>query len=48
LRIPEAPPVLVEKDGVLVVQAEAIGDLDDMFRQERNRRVSELVKRVSL
>ena len=33
-------PALVDKDGVLVVRAEPLGDLTDVVRQERDRRVS--------
>jgi len=38
-------PALVDKDGVLVVRAEPLGDLTDAIRQERDRRVSELSQR---
>ncbi len=40
------PPVLIDKDGILVVRAEPFRDLTDITRDERKRRVSELVQRI--
>lgn len=37
LRVVERAPALVDKDGVLVVKAEPVGDLQDVVRPERNR-----------
>ena len=48
LRIPEESPVLVEKEGVLVVRAEGTGDIEDAVRRERGRRLSEIVERTGL
>jgi AbrB family looped-hinge helix DNA binding protein len=48
LHFPEAPPVLVEKEGVLVVRATATGDLKDLVRRERDQRLSDLVERTGL
>jgi bifunctional DNA-binding transcriptional regulator/antitoxin component of YhaV-PrlF toxin-antitoxin module len=47
LRIQSEPPVLIDKAGVLVVRAEPIGDLADVTRRERDRRVSELLDRAN-
>jgi bifunctional DNA-binding transcriptional regulator/antitoxin component of YhaV-PrlF toxin-antitoxin module len=47
LRIQSEPPVLINKAGVLVVRAEPIGDLADVTRRERDRRVSELFHRAN-
>lgn len=35
LRLQEEPPI-VDKDGVLVVQSQAVGDIADAVRQERD------------
>ena len=40
LRVQSEMPALVDKGGVLVVRAEPLGDLTDVIRQERDRRVS--------
>lgn len=48
LHVPEAPPQLVEKEGVLVVRATATGDLKDAVRRERDQRLSDLVERTGL
>ena len=48
LRIPEESPVLVEKEGVLVVRAEGTGDIEDAVRRERGRRLSEIFERTGL
>ena len=48
LRIPEESPVLVEKEGVLVVRAEGTGDIGDAVRRERGRRLSEIFERTGL
>jgi hypothetical protein len=41
-------PELVDKQGVLVVRAQPFGDLSDISRDERNRRVSELLRRTGI
>jgi hypothetical protein len=46
LRLQSQPPELIEKDGVLVVRAQALTDLTNITRRERDQRVSELVQRV--
>ena len=38
---------LVEKEGVLVVRAEPLGDLGNVTRRERDRRVVDLLQRVA-
>ncbi|MBI3909647.1 MAG: hypothetical protein HY320_01780 [Armatimonadetes bacterium] len=48
LRVEPEAPVLVEKGGVLVVRAEPLGDVAEAVRQERGRRVQELVSRAGL
>ena len=48
LRVQSEPPVLVDKGGVLVVRAEPLGDLGDVTRHERNRRVFDLLQRANL
>jgi len=48
LRVQSEPPVLVNKAGVLVVRAEPLGDLTDVTRHERNRRVFDLLQRANL
>lgn len=47
LRIQEQLPTLVDKGGVLVVRAEPTGDLTNITRHERDRRVFDLLQRVS-
>jgi bifunctional DNA-binding transcriptional regulator/antitoxin component of YhaV-PrlF toxin-antitoxin module len=48
LRVQSEPPVLVDKGGVLVVRAEPLSDLADVTRNERNRRVFDLLQRANL
>ena len=48
LRIQSEPPELIDKAGVLVVRAEPLGDLTDVTRHERNRRVFDLLQRANL
>lgn len=48
LRLQDEGPPLVEKDGVLVARVKAIGDLSDVTRHERDRRVFDLLQRVNL
>jgi bifunctional DNA-binding transcriptional regulator/antitoxin component of YhaV-PrlF toxin-antitoxin module len=48
LRIQSEPPVLVDKAGVLVVQAEPLSDLSNVTRRERDRRVFDLLQRAGL
>jgi hypothetical protein len=42
------PPVLIDKDGILVVRGEPFQDLTDVTRNERERRVPELIYRTGL
>ncbi|MGC1274666.1 MAG: AbrB/MazE/SpoVT family DNA-binding domain-containing protein [Planctomycetaceae bacterium] len=46
LRIRDDEARLVEKDGVLVVEGELIGDVDDALRRERDARVDRLVRQA--
>jgi AbrB family looped-hinge helix DNA binding protein len=46
LRVQPEPSILVDKGGVLVVRAEPFGDLANVTRHERDRRVSDLLQRV--
>jgi bifunctional DNA-binding transcriptional regulator/antitoxin component of YhaV-PrlF toxin-antitoxin module len=48
LRIWAEPPVLVDKGGVLVVQAEPVSSLTNVTRRERDRRVFDLLQRAGL
>ncbi|MFQ5796843.1 MAG: AbrB/MazE/SpoVT family DNA-binding domain-containing protein [Candidatus Bipolaricaulia bacterium] len=48
LRPVHEKPQLVDKDGVLVVQSPAVGELGDIERREREARIAELVQRVGL
>ena len=45
---PGAEPMLVSKDGVLVVRAEPVEDLTDITRRERDRRVADLIQQAGL
>ena len=48
LRVQKEFPELVDKEGVLVVRAEATGDLTKAVEHEHGRRLSDLLQRVSL
>jgi len=48
LRLQDEEPPIVDKDGVLVVQSQAIGDIANAVRRERDARVAELVQRTEL
>jgi AbrB family looped-hinge helix DNA binding protein len=48
LRPMREEPRLVDKDGVLVVQALAVGDLEGAERREREARLGDLLRRASL
>ncbi len=41
-------PVVINKDGVLVVQAEPLGDLAEFVRQERDHRVVGLLEQAGM
>lgn len=45
---PQSPTVLVEKEGVLVARVHALSDLENVTRNERDRRVFDLLQRVGL
>lgn len=47
LRPQSESPELIEKEGVLVVRAEPLGDLANITRRERDRRVFDLLRRVA-
>ena len=48
LRLQSKPTSLVEKDGLLVARVTALGELVDVTRHERDRRVFDLLQRVGL
>jgi AbrB family looped-hinge helix DNA binding protein len=48
LRTQPEQPMLVDKEGVLVIRAEPLGDLTDVTRRERDRRVFDLLQRTGL
>lgn len=48
LRIKSAPSLFVEKKGVLVAKAKAFSDLTGITRNERDRRLFNLLQRVGL
>jgi AbrB family looped-hinge helix DNA binding protein len=48
LRVHRETPELVDKEGVLVVKTEAVGDLTNAVGQDRDRRLSELIERAGL
>ncbi len=48
LRVQAQPTVLAEKEGILVAKVTASGDLSDVVRHERERRVFDLVQRAGL
>lgn len=48
LRIQQAQPRLVMKQGVLVVESEMIDDFEDPLLAERDERMMELLHRVGL
>ena len=43
---PQPPTVLDEKEGVLVARVNALSDLENITRNERDRRVFDLLQRV--
>jgi hypothetical protein len=48
LRLQDEEPPVVDKDGVLVVQSQVVGDIANAVRQERDARATELVQRAEL
>jgi bifunctional DNA-binding transcriptional regulator/antitoxin component of YhaV-PrlF toxin-antitoxin module len=48
LRARENLPILVDKDGILVVRAEPLAGFADMVRQDRDSRVASLVEQSRL
>ncbi|MGD2089832.1 MAG: AbrB/MazE/SpoVT family DNA-binding domain-containing protein [Candidatus Aminicenantes bacterium] len=46
LRIQKGSPKLVDKKGVLVVKSESKGDLTNTIKQERDRRIIDLMKQA--
>ncbi len=47
-RIQPAPPPLVDKDGILVAVVEPCSDLTNIVRNERDRRIFDLLQRGGL
>lgn len=41
-------PTLIDEGGILVITGEPLSDVSDIARQERDRRVSDLLQRVGL
>ncbi len=48
LRVQKELPELVDKQGVLVVKSEAVGDLAEAVENEHSRRLFELIQRAGL
>jgi len=48
LRVQAAPTVLVDKGGIWVARVKPFGDLANITRNERDRRVFELLQRAGL
>ncbi len=48
LRLPIQKSPLVNKGGVLVVQSRAVGKAEEVEKQERKRRISDLVRKTGL
>jgi hypothetical protein len=48
LRVQREQPRLVEKGGVLVVEAEPVAELDESVRREREQRMADLSRQVGL
>lgn len=46
LRIQKGSPLLVDKEGILVVKSESKGDLTNIIQQERDRRIIDLMKQT--
>jgi AbrB family looped-hinge helix DNA binding protein len=46
LRIQKGSPILVDKEGILVVKSESKGDLTNIIQQERDRRIIDLMKQT--
>ena len=41
-------PTLIDEGGILVITGEPLSDVSDITRQERDRRISDLLQRVGL
>jgi len=48
LSVQSTPPALVDKEGILVVRAEPVGDLTDVTRRERDRQTLDPQQRAGL
>jgi bifunctional DNA-binding transcriptional regulator/antitoxin component of YhaV-PrlF toxin-antitoxin module len=48
LNVQADEPVLVDKGGVLVIRAEAIGDIDEAIRRDREERIATFVEQSGL
>jgi len=48
LRVRDEKPTLIKKDGVLVARVQAVGNLSDLARHERDRRVFDLLQRAGM
>ena len=42
----EETPEVIDRDGILVVRAKAVGDLANVVREERDHRIIELMERA--
>jgi hypothetical protein len=48
LRVQKELPLVVDKQGVLVVKARVVGDLSAAVDDERGKRLSQIIERVDL
>jgi len=48
LRLPIQESQLADKGGVLVVQSRAVGEIEEAERQERKKRITDLVQKTGL
>jgi len=48
LRLQTVETTLIEKDGILVAKVTSSGDLSNVVRHERDRRIFDLLQRVDL
>ena len=46
LRVQEEPTPIVDRQGILVVQSEAVGDLEESVAKEREQRLAHLLEQV--
>ncbi len=48
LRPQPEQPVLINKDGIWVIQGEILEDLTDVVKRERERRIADLIRQAGL